>query len=154
MMSLPAELRVTVLNENVDAVTDALWARGPSAIEERPVGVSDTTLVAGFADRAGADAVAEALIASGWCIPERLTITEFTDESWLDQWRTHARPVRVGRFLVVPSWLTTAAADSDDLIDGDSLRIQLDAGRAFGSGSHPTTRLMLHAIGQLVRPGS
>ena len=153
-MSLPVELHVTVLNEHVDAVTDALWARGPSAIEERPLGDSQTTLVAGFADREAADAVAAALTASGWCRPERLTVSEFTDESWLDQWRGHARSVRVGRFLVVPSWL--AALRPIPMVRSRATPCASGSmpARAFGSGSHPTTRLMLGAVEQLVSAGT
>ena len=98
--------------------------------------------------------VAATLTASGWCLPDRLTVSEFTDESWLDQWRGHAQSIRVGRFLVVPSWLAAPAAGADGPLEGDAIRIRLDAGRAFGSGSHPTTRLMLGAVDQLVSAGT
>jgi ribosomal protein L11 methyltransferase len=44
---------------------------------------------------------------------------------------------RVGRFVIVPSW---------EKYDGPELRLELDPGRAFGTGQHPSTRLCLEAL--------
>ena len=71
------------------------------------------------------------------------------DDGYLDAWRTWATPVRAGRRIVVhPAWLDRAAAASDELV------IVLDPGRAFGSGSHPSTRLALAALEDRVAPGA
>jgi ribosomal protein L11 methyltransferase len=48
--------------------------------------------------------------------------------------------------VVVPSWTAVEAAPGD-------LVIGLDPGMAFGTGLHPTTRLCLVALAELVRPG-
>jgi len=63
------------------------------------------------------------------------------DPSWNDAWRDHATAVAVGdRLLLRPEWVTADPADVG------RVEIVLDAAHAFGSGSHPTTRLCLEAL--------
>ena len=80
------------------------------------------------------------------------------DPTWEDSWQDHAAAVPVGeRLLLRPEWVDAdvrgAAADSPDPADSlDSappIEVVLDAAHAFGSGSHPTTRLCLEAIERL-----
>jgi ribosomal protein L11 methyltransferase len=59
---------------------------------------------------------------------------------WEDRWRAFHRPVRVGRLWVGPPW---------EQPDADALVVAIDPGRAFGTGSHPTTRLSLEALLEL-----
>ena len=55
-------------------------------------------------------------------------------------------PVVAGRFLVV--------ADPADLpADESRVPLVLPPGRAFGTGEHPTTRLCLELLGEVLRPG-
>jgi ribosomal protein L11 methyltransferase len=61
---------------------------------------------------------------------------------WQEGWRRFHRPVRVGALWVGPPWL-----DRPD----DALCIVIDPGRAFGTGSHPTTRLCLELLQELPR---
>ena len=61
------------------------------------------------------------------------------------RFRETFRPVRVGRFLVAPPW-DRPSASSDDLL-------LVDPGRAFGTGTHETTRLCLREVGRRVRGG-
>lgn len=57
-------------------------------------------------------------------------------------------PVRVTRFLtIVPSWEAYHAQDEAEKI------ITLDPGMAFGTGTHPTTRLTLQALETVLRGG-
>ncbi len=63
---------------------------------------------------------------------------------WEEKWRAFHRPVRVGRLWVGPPW---------EEPDAGALAIVVDPGRAFGTGSHPTTRLCLAALQELA-PGS
>lgn len=60
------------------------------------------------------------------------------DESeWRDVWKQFFRATRIGRrFLVRPSWDPVAAQAAEFAID-------LDPGRAFGTGAHPSTRLVI-----------
>ena len=62
------------------------------------------------------------------------------DGGWEDKWRAFHRPVRVGRLWVGPPW---------EAPDDDALAVVIDPGRAFGTGSHPTTQLCLAALQEL-----
>jgi ribosomal protein L11 methyltransferase len=165
MVTAPAELEVTVDAVHADAVTDTLWVGDPSAVEERAGRDGRITLVAGYASRKEAEGVAATLTRALRHAFHDLSVTERSDQAWLDHWRDHAQPVRAGRFLVDPAWLDrsspTASGARPDTADPDiapdtapdTVTIRLDPGRAFGSGSHPTTRLMLRAVDGLVVPG-
>lgn len=74
-------------------------------------------------------------------------------ESFLDadtyrtQWRAFYAPLAVGqRLVVVPAWLEQPEAHAN------RIPIFLDSGMAFGTGSHPTTRLALEALEATVKP--
>jgi ribosomal protein L11 methyltransferase len=62
---------------------------------------------------------------------------EAHEDEWRDVWKQYFRATRVGRtFIVRPSWDPGTIADGDRVID-------LDPGRAFGTGGHATTRLVI-----------
>ncbi len=59
------------------------------------------------------------------------------EEEWRDVWKQYFRALRVGKtFLIRPSWDAPAAGPGDRVID-------LDPGRAFGTGGHASTRLVI-----------
>lgn len=63
------------------------------------------------------------------------------DEDWSLSWKQHWRPDPVGeRLLILPSWLEVPPDCAGRLV------IRMDPGSAFGTGSHPTTRLCLEAL--------
>ncbi|WP_216919047.1 50S ribosomal protein L11 methyltransferase [Synechococcus sp. CCAP 1479/9] len=63
------------------------------------------------------------------------------DEDWSLSWKSHWRPDPVGeRLLVLPAWLEVPPEHAGRLV------IRIDPGSAFGTGSHPTTRLCLEAL--------
>ena len=68
----------------------------------------------------------------------RLRYRPVEDVDWSEAWREHFTTLRIGRLLVHPSW--------EPAEDGEALAINLDPGRAFGTGQHATTRLCLEAI--------
>jgi len=70
------------------------------------------------------------------------------DESeWRDVWKQFFRATRVGRrFTVRPSWDPGPAPAGEFVID-------LDPGRAFGTGAHPSTRLAI-ALAEKAREGT
>jgi ribosomal protein L11 methyltransferase len=64
-----------------------------------------------------------------------LTVTPRREEDWANAWKAHYRPVRVGRRVVVrPPW-------QDYERTQDEVVVELDPGMAFGTGTHPSTRL-------------
>jgi ribosomal protein L11 methyltransferase len=62
-----------------------------------------------------------------------LRIRSVDDADWTEAWRAGYVPQRVGRVVIVPSWL-------DEPIGADEVALRLDPGMAFGTGLHPTTR--------------
>lgn len=63
------------------------------------------------------------------------------DEDWSSSWKQHWAPDPIGQtLLVLPAWL-------DEPPEAQGRRvIRLDPGSAFGTGSHPTTRLCLEGL--------
>jgi ribosomal protein L11 methyltransferase len=62
------------------------------------------------------------------------------EAEWVDRWKKYFQPQKIGRFVIVPSW---------EKYEGDGVRLDLDPGRAFGTGQHASTRLCLEVIGEL-----
>jgi ribosomal protein L11 methyltransferase len=56
---------------------------------------------------------------------------------WEDRWRSFHRPVRVGPLWIGPPW---------ERPDEQLVAVVIDPGRAFGTGSHPTTLLCLELL--------
>jgi ribosomal protein L11 methyltransferase len=71
------------------------------------------------------------------------------EADWANAWKEHFFVHRVGvRTVIVPSWREAEYAPRQ----GDVVLL-LDPGMAFGTGLHPTTRLCLIAVEQLVKSG-
>ncbi|MBM5825081.1 MAG: 50S ribosomal protein L11 methyltransferase [Cyanobacteria bacterium M_surface_10_m2_119] len=63
------------------------------------------------------------------------------DEDWSLSWKQHWQADPVGqRLLILPAWLELPPEHAHRLV------IRMDPGSAFGTGSHPTTRLCLEAL--------
>lgn len=77
-----------------------------------------------------------------------ITTNEVVEEAWATAWKKYYHPVRISRYLtIVPSWENYQADRTDEKI------ITLDPGMAFGTGTHPTTRLTLQALEVYLRGG-
>jgi ribosomal protein L11 methyltransferase len=67
-------------------------------------------------------------------------ITYIKEEDWSSNWKTHFKPSRIGKRLVVkPTW-EEYPHDPADII------LELDPGMAFGTGAHATTRLCMEVL--------
>ena len=63
-------------------------------------------------------------------------LTEVAEQNWVQLTQAQFEPIRINeRLWIVPSWHTAP--------DPAAICIELDPGMAFGTGSHPTTRLCL-----------
>lgn len=63
-------------------------------------------------------------------------VEQLEDKDWSRAWMDDFKPMRFGeRLWIVPSWHSAP--------DEDGVNILLDPGLAFGTGTHPTTRLCL-----------
>ena len=62
------------------------------------------------------------------------------EEDWANNWKVHFKPSHIGTRLVIkPTWEEYAAQEGEIIIE-------LDPGMAFGTGTHPTTRLCLESL--------
>jgi ribosomal protein L11 methylase PrmA len=133
----------------VEMAAADLWAAGATAVEEREG--EAVTLAASFPTPGSARAVAAEV--GG-------TVVEITDISWRDRWKDFAQPVEIGHALVVaPAWreVTVPASPPGALAvpaprarwrrgPDQPLIIRIDPGPCFGSGTHPSTRLVLRQL--------
>lgn len=60
--------------------------------------------------------------------------SQSVEPGWEERWREFHRPVWIGPLWIGPPWEEQPA---------DAIAVVVDPGRAFGTGSHPTTRLCL-----------
>lgn len=65
-----------------------------------------------------------------------LRVRSVDDTDWLARWKDGYVAQRIGRVVIVPTWL-------DEPIGHDEVAVRLDPGMAFGTGLHPTTRACL-----------
>jgi ribosomal protein L11 methyltransferase len=129
-------VEVEVAAADAELAADALWQAGPSAVSQVDLGDGRVRLQADVEDVARVD--------GRW----GGRVVEPEGDAYLDRWRTWARPYRAGRRIVVhPAWLDAPAAGPDDVV------IPLDPGRSFGSGSHPSTRLVLAVLEDVIQGG-
>ena len=76
-----------------------------------------------------------------------LTRQELAEEDWADNWKKYFEPARITHDLtIVPSW-------TDYEVTTGEKSIKLDPGMAFGTGTHPTTKMSLFALEQVLRGG-
>ncbi len=68
-------------------------------------------------------------------------------------WKAILKPIRVGqRIAIVPVWLAESYADDPAATPSD-IRLLLEPGKAFGTGSHPTTQMCLAMLETYLKPG-
>jgi ribosomal protein L11 methyltransferase len=92
-------------------------------------------------DAQPAEALAAAVAATGCSTPGTVRIEPLADRDWVRAVQDHFVPLRIAeRLWVVPSWCEPP--------EPDAINLRIDPGLAFGTGSHPSTRL---ALGWLAR---
>jgi ribosomal protein L11 methyltransferase len=91
-------------------------------------------------------AIARALAAAGLSASPGYNITEVAEQDWVRLTQNQFTPIRVSaRLWIVPSWHSSP--------DPAAINIVLDPGLAFGTGSHPSTRLCLDWLDRHMSPG-
>lgn len=80
--------------------------------------------------------------------PAEVNITPVVNQDWQTAWEKYYHPVSISRFItIVPSW-----EDYQPKSDQEKI-LRLDPGMAFGTGTHPTTRLSLQALEIVMQGG-
>jgi ribosomal protein L11 methyltransferase len=145
---------VTAGGADAELAADALWQAGAVAVEERdtPGGVLLVAALDGGAD----PAPLVAAVAGRW--PAEAVAVDLA--AALDAWRPYARAVTVGRVTVRPPWVRPASLSAPSQGPGPGavggpghVELVVDPGRAFGSGSHASTRLALRALEATIAGG-
>ena len=78
-------------------------------------------------------------------LPPRFEINVLEDEDWVQKNRDQFQPIKISdRVWIVPTWHRAPQQNA--------INISLDPGAAFGTGSHPTTRLCLKWLEANLQP--
>lgn len=138
-------VHVDVTPEEVEEVSYLLWELGAQGVEERDASTlnksqAGVTLVASFAD----DAAAETAIAE---LGRPALLTHVVGDAWRDAYKQYFKVTHLGPRLVIrPSWEPYEPRTGEVVVT-------VDPGRAFGTGTHESTRLLMAALDQRVRGG-
>lgn len=149
-----------------DPLCDALMAAGAlsASIEDADAGTADerpqfgepgsinspgwdhSRVVALLEEDADVPALlAEASAAIGLSEPLNYAVGTVADQNWVQLTQSQFDPIRISeRLWIVPSWHESP--------DPAAINLILDPGMAFGTGSHPTTRLCLEWLERTVSP--
>ncbi len=115
------------------SVTTPGWDRS-RVIALLEAGTDASELIAACAPLAGLDNVPP------------FTKEEVAEQNWVQLTQAQFDPIQVSeRLWIVPSWHVAP--------DPNAIVLVLDPGMAFGTGSHPTTRLCLEWLERTVTPG-
>jgi len=119
------------------ALEDAIF--GEPGLPAPRGGWQRSTLRALFESEAEGKTAASRLAAEGSDGLEVASLLPVADTDWVRQTQSQFAPVEITpRFWVVPTW--------HEPPPGASIAIRLDPGLAFGTGTHPTTRMCLRWI--------
>ena len=142
-------VHVPVTAEEVEEVSYLLWELGALGVEERDAttlnraepGGCEVTLVASFADdEAASHAVSELQ-------PRAARVEHVVGDAWRDAYKKYFKVTPLGKRLVIrPSWEPYTPAPHEVVVT-------VDPGRAFGTGTHESTRLLMQALDAHVHGG-
>ncbi|WP_321805126.1 50S ribosomal protein L11 methyltransferase [Burkholderia sp. BCC1993] len=162
------ELVVELAREHAEALSDALLDLGalsvsvedadadtpdeqplfgePGLVPERTAWQHSRVIALLSPDHDPAVLLAAAANGIGVAETPKFDVREVEEQDWVRLTQSQFEPIPIGeRIWVVPSW--------HDAPDPDALILELDPGLAFGTGSHPTTRLCMEWLEQSVKPG-
>jgi ribosomal protein L11 methyltransferase len=137
------QVSIDVAREDSDEASSFLFDLGASGVEERDETTllsgsspGKVTLVASFETREEAEQ-AVAQIDPSWS-PR---VTEIVGDAWRDEWKKHFVPFRLTPSIVIrPPWESYTPASASEIV------LELEPGRAFGTGLHATTALVARAL--------
>ena len=120
---------------------------GEPGLAPTAAGWERSSLHALFDDEDAAQGAAAWLLAQPWgAALQLLSIDPVPDEDWVRLTQSQFTPVEIERgFWIVPSWHAPPA--------GATQVLRLDPGLAFGTGTHPTTRMCLRWIARAAAAG-
>ncbi len=139
---------LSVSVEDADADTDAEQALfGEPGMPPPQPGWQRSTLRALFESAAQAEGAAALLLAQDWTAGLHVqALQALADQDWVRLTQSQFEPIAITpAFWIVPTWHQPPAAAQR--------LIRLDPGLAFGTGTHPTTRMCLRWIARQAEAG-
>ncbi len=92
----------------------------------------------------GLETLDRVLSDAAYCGVTESSVSNRSDDEWLDRWKAYFKPRKVGRTIVVkPTWEPYEAAEGEAVVE-------IDPGRAFGTGTHETTSLCIRALEDVI----
>jgi ribosomal protein L11 methyltransferase len=164
-------LVVTLDREVAESFGDELMHRGALSVsvEDADEGTADERAIfgepgatTGLWDRCELTALFDGSVSANECLDamwevatlheiESLNYATHTidDQDWVRETQAQFQPITISnRITIVPTWHDVPATQANDI------RISLDPGAAFGTGSHPTTRLCMQWLEATVTSGA
>lgn len=90
--------------------------------------------------------IKERLDAEG--IENEIKISDCKTEDWVNNWKQYFHPMPIGnKLLIRPTW-------EDEYDAGGRKVLHIEPGLAFGTGSHPTTKLCLETLEKYIKDDS
>ena len=121
----------------------AYWDYIDEDLQQKLQGLSHIKLYLEDTDKAGMQRL-EAKLAQ---LQLSMTVAPLADVNWEESWKDNYPPQEVSDSLVVlPYWLA-------DTYDGGKTPVILDPGLTFGTGAHPSTRMVMQTMEEVVQPG-
>ena len=139
-------LSVSVEDADADTPDEQPLFGEPGLTPERAAWTHSRVIALVAPEHEPAVLVAAAANEIGLGAPPAFDVRDVEDQDWVRLTQSQFEPIPIGeRIWVVPSW--------HDAPDPNALVLELDPGLAFGTGSHPTTRLCMEWIERHVKPG-
>jgi ribosomal protein L11 methyltransferase len=160
-------VRILVDSKQAEPLSDALMDAGALSVslEDADAGTADETPLFGEPDHPTAElwphSIANVLLdegtdvstilataaeQAGVQIPTTFTVEQVAEQDWVRLTQSQFDPIPISpRLWIVPTW--------HDAPDSRAINLKLDPGLAFGTGSHPTTRLCLRWLDEHLRDG-
>jgi ribosomal protein L11 methyltransferase len=139
-------LRLELETATAEALSDALLEAGAQSVSiESPAGPRSVLSALFATSDDPAATLRRALESCGQATDLRYTVQTVPDHDWVRRSQSQFRPLELSRLWIGASWHQAPA--------GPKLVVRIDPGLAFGTGSHPTTRLVLHFLEQTLRGG-
>ena len=121
----------------------AYWDYIDEELQEKLQGLSHIKVYLEDTDTAGMDRLNKKVNELGLT----MKVAPLAEVDWEESWKDNYPPQEVGETLVVlPYWLA-------DTYEGTRKPVILDPGLTFGTGAHPSTRMVIAAMEEVVKPG-
>ena len=73
------------------------------------------------------------------------------DEDWANNWKKYYEEFKLSdRIVICPSWIE----EGDSELEKDAIKVILDPGSAFGTGTHETTSMCAEILDQVIKPNT